>query len=241
MKADEMPARQAFKQARRDMLFAHERKTSLCDPFLSVLPVHGAALSLLVGSTGQSTVCSSDSAAARLDELQFDLGEGPCWDAMATRSPVLRPRIGTDGTDEWPLFTSAVHEDALVAGVRGIYAFPLFVGSLGIGAVEMYSTTEHPLESAQVTDAAELASIASWQVLRSILSDRAVDDAEGPVTHNRREVHQATGMVLAQLDISAEDAALLLRAHAFASGRSVAEIASDVIGRRLSFATDGAA
>jgi hypothetical protein len=233
-----MSERRAFNQARRDLLFAHERRTSLCAPFLAALPVHGAAVSLLAGTSGQSTVCSSDDVASRLDELQFDLGEGPCWDAMHTFAPVLRPRVTTDSDHEWPLFTSAVREDALVAGIGGVYAFPLFVGSLGIGAVDLYSTTSRPLEQSQVTDATELASIASWQVLRSIITDQVIDDLEGPTTNNRREVHQATGMVLAQLDISADEAALLLRAHAFASGRTVAEIANDVIERRLDFASD---
>jgi hypothetical protein len=238
MRADGMPRREAFRQARRDLAFSHARGTSLCDPFLAVLPVGGAAVSLLAASAVQSTVCSSDETATRLDELQFDLGEGPCWDALSTRRPVLRPQL-TDHRDEWPLFTRAVGEDALVTSVSGIYAFPLFVGSLGIGAVDLYSTTNRPLEQSEVADATELAAVASWQVLRSVLSDQPIDDVEGPTTHNRREVHQATGMVLAQLDITAEEAALLLRAHAFASGRSVSEVATDVIARRLDFAADG--
>jgi AmiR/NasT family two-component response regulator len=131
-----------------------------------------------------------------------------------------------------------VHEDPRGADVHAIYAFPLFVGSLDIGAVDLYSTTSTPLQSHEVADASELASVAAWQVLRRILSDTATDDAAGPGTYNRREVHQATGMVLAQLDITAEEAALLLRAHAFSSGRSVAEVANDVVERRLNFAAD---
>jgi len=221
------------------MLSAHERESSLCAPFLSLLPVTGAAVSVLAGVSGQSTMCSSDSTAARLDELQFDLGEGPCWDAMSTRRPVLHADFHHDQTDEWPMFRRAVHEDPRGSGVQAVYAFPLFVGSLDIGAVDFYSTSRTPLQSHEVTDASELASVAAWQVLRRILSDTATDDAAGPSTYNRREVHQATGMVLAQLDITAEEAALLLRAHAFSSGRSVAEVANDVVERRLTFSADG--
>jgi hypothetical protein len=233
-----MPRREAFRQARREMFSAHERQSSLCSPFLSVLPVAGAAVSVLAGVSGQSTICSSNPTAARLDELQFDLGEGPCWDAMATRRPVLHSDFRHDDAGVWPIFTRAVHEDPRGADVHAIYAFPLFVGSLDIGAVDLYSTTSTPLQSHEVADASELASVAAWQVLRRILSDTATDDAAGPGTYNRREVHQATGMVLAQLDITAEEAALLLRAHAFSSGRSVAEVANDVVERRLNFAAD---
>jgi hypothetical protein len=220
------------------MLSAHVGRGSLCSPFLSVLPVTGAAISVLAGVSGQSTMCSSDATAARLDELQFDLGEGPCWDAMTARTPVLRPDFGRGDAHRWPMFTDAVRGDPRGAEVQAIFAFPLFVGSLDIGAVDLYSTTSAPLEGHEVTDATELASVAAWQVLRRILSDTPTDDAPGPSTFNRREVHQATGMVLAQLDISAEEAALLLRAHAFASGRTVAEVAGDVVERRLNFAAD---
>ena len=221
------------------MFSAHERQSSLCSPFLSVLPVAGAAVSVLAGVSGQSTICSSNPTAARLDELQFDLGEGPCWDAMATRRPVLHSDFRHDDAGVWPIFTRAVHEDPRGGDVHAIYAFPLFVGSLDIGAVDLYSTTSTPLQSHEVADASELASVAAWQVLRRILSDTATDDAAGPGTYNRREVHQATGMILAQLEISASDAALLLRAHAFSSGRTVAEVASDVIERRIDFTADG--
>ena len=235
-----MPRRQAFRQAQRDLITAHENKSSLCAPFLAVLPVGGAALSVLAGSAGQSTVCSSDDTAARLDEMQFDLGEGPCWDAMTSRAPVLAPDLAVDGAGAWPMFTDAVLNDAVSAGVRAIYAFPLFVGSLDLGAVDLYSSSITPLETDQVTDATQLASLAAWQVLRRILADNAADDLDTPTPHNRREVHQATGMILAQLEISASDAALLLRAHAFSSGRTVAEVASDVIERRIDFTGDDA-
>lgn len=236
-----MPRRQAFRDARRELAYAHERRTSLCTPFLSVLPVTGASVSVLAGAGGQSTMCSSDATAARLDELQFDLGEGPCWDAMISRRPVLHPDFRNGSGETWPMFSHAVQGDPAASDVYAVYAFPLFVGSLDIGAVDLYSSSSIPLQSHDVTDATELATVAAWQVLRRILADTPTDDAAGPATFNRREVHQATGMVLAQLNISADEAALLLRAHAFSSGRSVAEVANDVVERRLNFAADGTA
>jgi hypothetical protein len=234
-----MSTRHAFKKAQRDLINAHVNKSSLCAPFLAVLPVGGAAVSVLAGSAGQSTMCASDDTAARLDELQFDLGEGPCWDAMTTRAPVLASDVAVDGATAWPLFTNALQNDAVSGEVRAVYAFPMFVGSLDIGAVDLYSSSVTPLERSLVTDAAKLASLAAWQVLRRILSDSDGEELDTPSAYNRREVHQATGMILAQLDISAADAALLLRAHAFSSGRTVAEVANDVIERRLDFTADG--
>lgn len=232
----------ALNQARADLLYSHERRTSLCSPFLSVIPVTGVAVSLLAGGAVQATMCSSNSTAARLDEIQFDLGEGPCWTALSTRRPVLAPDL-SDTREEWPLFTDAVLTDPEGTNVRSVFAFPLYVGSLDIGAVDLYSTSVGQLDVAHVTDATELAGLAAWQVLRRILAESGSgEDLDvKPTGGNRREVHQATGMVLAQLGVSAEDALLLIRAHAFSTGRSVAEIANDVVERRLDFSPDSTA
>jgi len=48
-------------------------------------------------------------------------------------------------------------------------------------------------------------------------------------------IHQATGMVLAQLDISATEALARMRAHAFAEHRMLIEVANDVLSRQLRF------
>ena len=55
---------------------------------------------------------------------------------------------------------------------------------------------------------------------------------------SRAEIHQATGMVLAQLGVSAADAFARLRAHAFVEQRLLGDIARDVVARRLTFTND---
>ena len=52
------------------------------------------------------------------------------------------------------------------------------------------------------------------------------------------EIHQATGMVVAQLSVTARIAYLRLRAHAFAQDRPLIEVAREVIERRLRFESD---
>lgn len=230
-----------FEAAKVAISTAHETRSNLCRPFLAIAPVTGASVSVLAGSSGQTTMCSSDATSALLDELQFDLGEGPCWQALATRLPVLAPRVRVEESTAWPVFSQALRSDPRNSNVHAIYAFPLAVGSLDIGAVDLYSTQQGDLTITQVSNVLELAGLTAWQVLRRILTDGTQgmesEDATGP--GSRREVHQATGMVLAQMDISAADAALLLRAHAFSTGRSVRAVASDVLARRIDFSKDG--
>jgi hypothetical protein len=229
-----MTARNAFDEAKRAMSFSFERKTSLCDPFLSVMPVSGVAISFL-GSTAQTTICASDDTAAHLDELQFDLGEGPCWEAMVSRRPVIHGDIQSEDHAAWPEFLEAIRDGPIAA----MFAFPLTVGSLEIGAVDLYNTSPSGLTPGQIADASALAHLASWQVLRRVLADKGDLDGAG-FPYSRREVHQATGMIIAQLDIGAADAVLLLRAHAFSSGRSMREIAHEIVERTLSFAEPSA-
>jgi AmiR/NasT family two-component response regulator len=59
-----------------------------------------------------------------------------------------------------------------------------------------------------------------------------------PAVASRAEIHQATGMVLMQLDVGADAALARMRAHAFVEGRLLIEVARDVVARRLLFTPD---
>ena len=201
----------------------------LCGEFVSALPVQHAAISTLGDPFEVETVCASDPLAARLDELQLDYGEGPCWQARATRSPVLLPDLQGPLAPAWPVVQAALASRE----VRAAYAFPLSVGSLDIGAVDLYAFQPDALSRADVATASAMANAAALQVLRHTMAHR--DDSLRADPSSRRTVHQATGMVIAQMRIPADDALLVIRAHAFASDRSVAQIGADIVERRLDF------
>jgi GAF domain-containing protein len=201
-------------------------------PFVELFPISGTAISTLGDLLGSETLYASDAQAARLDELQFDLGIGPCWDALSTARPVLEPDLRHHPRRTWPSFS----ESAVADGVGSLFAFPLLVGSLRIGAVDMYSTRPVTLDRTQTRQAASLADLVGRQVLRQALIRSSLVDPEEPESpFSRRLVHQATGMVLAQLDISADDARLVLQGHAFATGRTMMEVSRDVVDGVLDF------
>ncbi|WP_104082738.1 GAF and ANTAR domain-containing protein [Cryobacterium sp. Y11] len=224
----------AFGAAALQLSLSFESHTSICDPFLQVLPVNAAAVCTLGAPFGSETVCASNSMAAHFDELQFDLGEGPSWAALATRRAVLVDNFPTSRGTTWPALMKASEH----SGVHAVYAFPLILGSLEIGAVSLHSNRSGGLSPAQILDAEVLVNLTAVQVLRRSLTFQTLktnlEDNEG---YSRRVVHQATGMVLAQLNLSAADALLIIHGHAFAHGRTVREVASDVVTRRLDFAS----
>jgi hypothetical protein len=225
-----------FDEARVSLSNTFVSGTSLCDPFLGLLPIDGVGVSFLGGRVGQSTICASNDAAARLDELQFDAGDGPCWQAMSTRRIVAAPDVRNSLEGAWPGFIETLRSDPINSEVGSMYAFPLVAGPLEIGAVDLYASKRAALTRPQLQNASALAQIASWQVLRRILVEN--NELDTPSPRPRREVHQATGMILAQLNIGPQDAELMLRAHAFAAGRSVVDVALDVIERRLDFSSE---
>lgn len=206
--------------------------TDLCGPFVSAISVTGAAVTTLGNPLGTQTICASDATAARIDEIQADLGEGPCWTAYRTRLPVLEPDIQNGSSTDWPIARAALRE----TGVGAVHAFPLIVGDMQIGSVDLYTDDARALTAPQITDASALAFIAARQVLHRAFQQIAAGDPEMPDgEYSRREVHQASGMVSVQLSISVDDALLLLQGYAFGNSQGLRDVARAVVERRLDF------
>jgi hypothetical protein len=199
---------------------------NLAHPFARLLPVSGASVSTLGSLLSAETISATDARAGRVDEMQFDLGEGPCWDALAARRPVLQPDFASNVS--WPAFTEAIRGEE----IESIFAFPLVVGPLEIGAVDLYSTEPTTLSDEEQRQALALSAIVSRILLRHAISAGVPSETS---TYSRRLIHQATGMVLAQAGTSAPDAYLIIQARAFADARSMRAVAEDIIERRLRF------
>jgi hypothetical protein len=218
-----------------DALSTHvDSVTGVADSFVRIFPVAGASVSTLGDFLGNETLSASDDLAARIDEVQFDLGEGPCWDALATRRPVLEPDLWAAPHPRWPVFSRALSNDR----VGALFAFPMTVGQLRIGAIDLYAPAPTEFDRHHTRQASVLAGLVAKNVLRLALmattdEPEASGGSDGKLS--RRVIHQATGMVLAQLDISAEEAHLVIQGHAFASGRSMMAVADDIIAGRMGF------
>ncbi|MFW7415873.1 GAF and ANTAR domain-containing protein [Demequina sp. SO4-18] len=206
---------------------------SLCAPFVTDLGVSGASISVVSYGGLQSTVCSSDATVARAEALQFELGEGPHWDALASRAPVFATDLNAPTESRWPLLSDGVRG----LGIASIFAFPMVMGAALVGVVDLYSTKARSVDQEFIAKASlaagRVAMGAVQQALRSATDPRSAESPMAPAL--RREVHQATGMIIAQLDISATDAFSRLQGHSFATGRPIAEVAHEVVRGGLAF------
>ena len=124
----------------------------------------GAAITAMTSNENQVLLWASDGEAARIDELQFRLGEGPCVEAFESRAPVLIPDI-TQGTQErWPVFAAAATRDT---SARGMYVFPLLGGPISIGVLDFYRDRPGGFSPEHLARARSAAQAAFWTVLGS--------------------------------------------------------------------------
>jgi hypothetical protein len=200
--------------------------------------VSGSGLSLVSSSGARLVVCATDDRSARIEDLQLTLGEGPCVDAMTAGVPVLVPDLGAPdgvGVDRWPAFMDAALKD----GVKAVFAVPLQIGAIRIGALDLYRSAPGPLTDTGLAAALWAADTAALSLLELDVSDHGPPSGDlDPATVYNLQVHQATGMVKVQLGVTVDDAFLILRAHAFSSGRALIDVAVDVVERRLRFSPE---
>jgi GAF domain-containing protein len=209
----------------------------LCQVSVEVTAVSGAGIMLMSGDVTQGSVCTTNEVSALIERLQFALGEGPCLDAFHQDRPVLEPDLAHPVAARWLAFSGP----AIEAGVRAIFGFPLRVGAVRLGALNLYCDEPRRLTDDQHADALVMADVVAQAVL-ALQADAApgtlaVALEMGADFHY--VVHQASGMVAAQLDVSVGQALIRLKAYAFGNGRPLAEVAEDVVARKLRFAADG--
>ena len=213
----------------------------LCDACVELLEVDGASISYMNDGTLQGTFGSSGQLSRTLDELQFTYGEGPCLEAVAQRRPVLAPDLDDPAEDRWPALTQAV----LGHGIHAVFALPVTVASTPVGALDLYRRSSGPLDDVALTGGVWAAGLAALPLLDLMASERdwrGAADGQGSweqlASLERVEVYQATGMIVAALQVSAADALVRLRAHAISRDMTASAVAYQILDRRLVLQAD---
>ncbi|WP_234354917.1 ANTAR domain-containing protein [Streptomyces sp. NRRL WC-3618] len=214
----------------------------VCAAAVAALPVGGAGLSAMSKTAASHPLCSTDDISGRLEELQLTLGEGPCVDAFTHGSAVLTPDLLTGAVpDRWVVFADA----ALEAGARAVFALPLQMGAISPGVLDLYADVPTVLDAEELADALAFADLATLFLLDARIDETGAPAGGAPADRGfedlggyRAEIDQATGMLAAQLGVGIDKAFVRLRAYAFTRGRRLADVAADVVARRLRFSPD---
>jgi hypothetical protein len=203
----------------------------LCRGCVKITGVDGAGIMLMSGDIPRGSLCTTNAVSHLIEELQYTLGEGPCVDAYQHDRVVAEPDLADPVTSRWAAFTPS----ALEAGVRAVFGFPMRSGTVRLGALNLYRDWPGPLSGDQHADALVLADMAARWVLEAQAGappDAVAEELETGADFHFA-VHNAAGIVSVQQEISITEALIRLRAYAFSHDRLLADVAEDVITRRL--------
>lgn len=225
------PAADVLTAARLESAGGETLPMRICQGCVEALPVDAAALSLSGKGPRQESIAASNESAARIEQLQATVGEGPTLEALTSGRPILVADVSSvEHTTRWPAFCKS--SDGI--DMRAMFAFPLQIGAARLGVLSLSRRMPGPLPITVLTETLRVADVISLLLLGR--GGGLVDDfderwLEGPLL--TRQVHQATGMLIAQLGVDAEEALVRLRAFAFAEDLSLSKAAEAVVDRRM--------
>jgi hypothetical protein len=214
----------------------------VCALAVELLPVTGASVSLCVGGL-PLRIGASDEAAAGMAELQTTLGDGPCLYAAGIAAPVLAPDLtAVPAVLRWPVFA----HQATAAGVRAVTSIPLGVEPVCVGTLDLYGAEPGGLDGGDLHTALVLAGVLTSALVALPRAQEGAEEGTDPpgggglsgLTADHDQIHRAVGMVMAQLRVPADEALDRLRGYAFARGRTVLDVAHDLVGHRGSLYAD---
>jgi hypothetical protein len=188
---------------------------------------HSTAVTLFGARAGESMAATSDPLAEAAQDLEYVYGEGPATAALT--GPGELSLSGDELSRHWPQFGAAIQE----IGVASVMSARLGAATSPLGAVTVY---QPQVDGALA--AGSLSAVAEALMNTALLP--IVEAEDGLPVHPlfddvgfRLVVHQAAGVVMTTGNCGAADALSLIRAHAFAAGRSVLDVALDIVDRSL--------
>jgi hypothetical protein len=200
----------------------------ICRAAAQLLELSGAAVHLLSVTESGGVVASSDEAARRLAEAAFTAGEGPPLEAYALARPVFAPYLLEEDRWRWPGYVDAVR----TSGLRACFSLPLHVGAVRLGVLDLYAGQPGSLSPDQIALGLTFADLATESLLEPVgpgATTGAVNDRLVEALERRGEIHQAQGMVMVDQGVELAEALALMRAHAFAQGVSLLDVAREIV------------
>jgi len=172
------------------------------------------------------TVAASNPAVAQMDADQYETGEGPCLAAASEGHWFHIDELASE--HRWPEFVKRARAE----GINSVLSTPLMVESRPVGALNIYSITEHSFGPSEQKRAAWFAERSS-----AIVADGRTVDADATVLEHlqgaldsREAISRAEGFLMGQRSIPQAAASAELRRSARRAESPVHEYALTVTG-----------
>lgn len=208
----------------------------MCMAFSQMTRSLGSAMTMGFAPSERVILGATDSRAQRIEELQDLLRQGPSLDAYRTGT-VIGGFSRAEQLLRWPLLCESLDsaEENLV-----LTSYPMRPDSIVLGVLTVHQTHEmgvglSPEEAQFLADAVGVAVLGQLDPQATSLVEASYGDQ---AWRDQDKIAAATGMVIAQLRISPEDALAVLRAHAFAHDTTLVRVSEEVVARAIVFKGD---
>lgn len=181
----------------------------------------GCGLTVHRRRQGLATAEATDEAVRRADQLQYDLGEGPCLDTAAGDTTLRVDDLAAE--ERWPRWAKGAHEE----GWRSTLSVKLRSDEDDIGALNIYSRRPSAFDD----HAVEVAEVFATHAANALRQARLVSGLRTALA-SRHEIGMAQGVLLARYDIDAEQAFEVLRRISNDANLKLRDVAARVVEAR---------
>lgn len=195
---------------------------AIVDSALQLVPGcdHG---SLMLGKQGRfRTVAASDDVAVQVDQIEREVGDGPCVDAIEDEGFQLDEDIAA--RSQWPALAERILAET---PVRGMVGHRIVVHDGKVGALNLFSDTPGALTTESANQGTVLASFASVALTAVANHERAETLQRG--LHSNREIGKAVGLLMTAHKVSSDEAFELLRKASTDMNIKLSRVAREVV------------
>ena len=221
----------AFAEIARALLAEDDVQHTLqkiCD--LAVETIDGcdhAGISFLKGRK-VDTPAASDDVPRHVDRIQYEVGEGPCLDAIREHEVFETGDLGRE--QRWPHFASRAQRET---GITSMMCFRLFVEGDTLGALNLHSKAADAFGEESRTVGLVFAAHAAV-ALSSAMHDEQMEEA----LQSRDLIGQAKGILMAREGITADQAFDMLRRASQRLNVKLRDVAGGIVDRSAAPAGD---
>jgi len=178
-----------------------------------------AGVTLVHARRPVETAAATGRIAVRADELQYELGEGPCLDSARNDVVTMSTDLLTES--RWPRWAPAASAEL---GVRSILCFQLFTTQNSYGALNLYSERQDAFDADDQAVGMALAA----QVAVALAVTRAIESRDLAIAR-RTVIGQAEGILMERFALDADQAFNVLRRISQDSQRKLYDVAADLV------------
>ncbi|MFJ6094719.1 GAF and ANTAR domain-containing protein [Williamsia muralis] len=177
-----------------------------------------ASVTLVTGKGQVQTPVMIGDLAGKSDELQQELGEGPCIRSALSEETVRIDDMATDS--RWPAFAAGANE----LGIKSMICFCLYIENENFGALNLHSSTPNAFNDESVS----IGSLFAAHAAIAFSAVRERDQIRAALT-NRDIIGQAKGMIMERYGLDPDEAFRLLARLSQDANVKLAEIALQVV------------